>query len=226
MEGNPLIQKEVTERNEQFQLLEELNGFKKLSSKQQQMVRLSLYVQQRAIRGTDAGSQENLGISAETGNAFVEFPRETDESDKPITNKYRISQQHIYDWYCFAATTGLEKEKVDKKVFHDTDVPNLLNKTGYEIKSENDISDFIDIALQEVEMPAVLQILGGRVPILHSAVLLGKDDSGTYILWEKKGVSIPYQLTTLTKIYADYASHEQEWLVRPFNLSTSEEIEE
>lgn len=217
MEGNPLIQKEVLERQSEFLKLRELEGFNKLSPKQQQMIRLSLYVQQRAVRGTDIGSQENLGVSAETGDVFITFPRNTDEDGEPIENKYIFSQKHIYNWYCHATVTGLENESPDKKIFYETDVPDLLHQTGYGIKSEKDVSDFIDIALQATEMPAVLHVLGDRIPVLHSAVILGKNSSGIFILWEKKGVSIPYQLTTLEQIYNDYSSHNQEWLVRPFN---------
>jgi hypothetical protein len=216
MEDAPLIKSETVERNDQFKLLEQLDGFKKLSSKQQQLIRLSLYVQQRAVRGTDAGSADNLGVSDETGDIFVNFPKETDESNFPIENQYRISQQQIYDWYCHAAVTGLEKEVMDKKVFYETDVPKLLNKNGYEIRSEADITDFIEVALESVEMPAVLHVLADGVPY-HSAILLGKDDTGEYILWEKKGFSIPYQLTTLKDVYSTYDSHNQEWLVRPIN---------
>lgn len=216
MESNPLIQNESSVRNEQFRLLEQIDGFRRLSPKQQQMIRLSLYVQQRAVRGTDEGSRVNLSISTETNDVFINPLADVDEFDKPLENQYRISQQHIYDWYCHAAVTGLEKQVVDEKVFYETDVPTLLNKTGYEIKSESDIDDFKEIALQGVEMPVVLHIVVRGIPY-HSAILLGQDDAGEYILWEKKGFSIPYQLTTLKEVFNTYTSHDQEWLIRPIN---------
>lgn len=223
MEGNPLLQTETRERHEQFNALEELDGFKKLTPKQQQMIKLSLYIQQRAVRGTDGGSHDNLGTSDETGDVFISFPREFDENRNPVENKYRTSQKHIYDWYCHAVVTGLEHETVDKNIFYKTDIPKLLDKTGYEITSEADVRDFIEIALDDIEMPAVLHILGNTyVSVLHSAVILGKNDAGEFILWEKKGVSIPYKLTTLKQIFQDYSSHTQEWLVRPFNHLTED----
>jgi len=225
MEGNPLIHKETTERNEQFQQLDELDGFTKLSTKQQQMVRLSLYVQQRAVRGTDPGSQDNIGIGYETDDVFIDFPKGENREGVTIENKYRISQRHIYDWYCHATITALKHERVDKKLFYQTDVPELLNETGYEIKCEADIIDFIEIALVDSEMPVVLHVLGSQVPVLHSAIILGKDNGGTFILWEKKGFSLPYQLTTLENVFQDYSSHGQEWLVRPLENIPEENVE-
>lgn len=218
MEKHPLIHSEIQERTARFQTLHELAGFNKLSPKQQQMIRLSLYIQDRAVRGTDEGSKRSLSTGQETNDVFINYPANVDPFGRPVENQYRISQQHIYDWYCHAAVTGLEKELVDKKVFYETDVPKLLNKTGYEIKHESDIADFIEFALEAVEMPAVLHILVGGVPY-HSAILLGADETGEYILWEKKGFSIPYQLTTLTEIYHTYASQNQEWLIRPMNVA-------
>lgn len=226
MEGNPIIHKEVQERNKYFQILDGLDGFKALPPKKQQLIKLSLYIQQRSVRGTDEGSKDNIGIGYETGDVFINFPNDSSPDGIPIDNKYRESQKHIYDWYCHATVAGIENEKVDKKLFYQTDVPRLIEETGYEIKSKSDIDDFIEIALSNQEMPAVLHVLGNtNNPVLHSAIILGRDDSGTFVVWEKKGVSIPYQLTTLEQIYKDYASHEQEWIVRPLH-NLSDGIEE
>jgi hypothetical protein len=39
---------------------------------------------------------------------------------------------------------------------------------------------------------------------LHSCLVLGPDETGDIIVWEKEGYEYPYQLTSLSHLYACY----------------------
>ncbi len=88
------IIEEQAAREEWDERLDELEGFKNLSEKQQQMLRLSLYVNQRSLRGEKARKAE---------------------PSKIVKTEYDASYKHIWDWYCHAVIGAVAAEEVSSR---------------------------------------------------------------------------------------------------------------
>ena len=209
------IKKEQTERNEQFEKLEQLDGFNNLSEKQKQMIRMSLYVQQRAVRGTDEASAENIELN-EDGEANIDIKFSTREGG---SSKYNSSQRHIYNWYCHAVVGSVEATKVIDPISY-TNTPGV---EGHVLTNKEDFDAFIELELNSRPLPAVLHLLDKGV-FVHSALILGKAGSGDYIAWEKLGYGLPYRIVSLEEIYNDYSAMQNEWVIRDFRAAEEPEI--
>ncbi len=216
-----IYNKETGERARNIRLLEQLSGYAQLTEKQKQFILLSLYTQQRAERGTDAGSDariqevpERFSKSAPKG-VYIAHPETVDTNES--WERYKSSQFHVMSNYCHKTVRQLESYGTDKK---------LGESTWYDvgtIESLSDLESFISLAEQENKSPFVMEMWSGepddtkRERISHTTVLLGKSETGEWVCWEKSGFHIPYQIITLSALYGAYKEHTG-WRLR--SLST------
>lgn len=153
-------------------------GFSSLTGKQQQIIKLSLYMQARAERKEGA----------------------TD------IRKYKNSYDHVYDRNCHSAIFSLEKENL-QYLSEDAKANPGFFKAEY-----TPIKEMIELKkqIEEFGFPCVLHIRGPfngyYGGLAHSSLVLGHDNKGNIILWEKESyeVKYPYQITTLDQIYDTY----------------------
>lgn len=219
----PNIEAEVSERKETEAFLATLPGYQALTADQQQMIRLSLAVQQRAERGSDEASARQIGEPRD-GVSWMEFRANgnfdewVDEQGEKLPRTYSRSQNHVYQWFCSAVVSALEKAEPIKLESGSAEVLDRTFFEGFEyhdnIETEADLETFIELEVNPAEMPLVLDVAGAQFSGLHNALLLGRDQEGNVVVWEKIGFSKPYRLTTLKQIFAEYGPG-LNWGVRP-----------
>jgi hypothetical protein len=209
---------EKDSRKEEITRLNGLSGFQELSEKQQQFILVSLYVQDRAERGTDVVSATKISdvpekfISASPHGSYIRLPdfgtqEEYDELNKylyenPNEYKYKKSQDLIQSEYCHSVVAKLESLK-------DSEASTAEWIDPGPIDSLPELYELISLAESQYSYPFVLEIAYDEVGrnnmrrLQHTAVLLGKDDSG-YVVWEKAGLHLPFQLAPLEQVYHAY----------------------
>lgn len=221
----PDIPQEARERKEQQARLESLEGYQALSEKQQQMIRVSLALQQRAERGSDAASARQI----ERLNGEVVITRRPDEPydhtwiddlGKKLPRTYSNSQNRIDDWYCCAAVEAIEHAQDFSLTSGSFDYSDSEFFEGIEyhqnIASSDDLEAFIALEIDQRSLPLVLDIGNDYFPSgVHSALVLGKDsETGEVTAWEKEAVGRPFRLVTLAEIFERYGPGFH-WGVRP-----------
>lgn len=224
-EFSPVILQEQQEREKNITILESTEGFGKLTPKQQQIIKQSLYIQQRAERGGDRASNE-LIISPKTHASVkeVEILHEKQllhlqkaygrpDLFDPEKRKYKLSQNHIAEWYCHAAINNLEHEKgLQEK-------PEPLSENFFEAQyTEPDDIQQLQSRIHEQGYPCVVHVLVSSDSLTetnarHSFLVLGNHEGKT-IVWDKKSQQLSYRLTTLEEVCKQYKVDDYSWGIR------------
>ncbi len=221
---------EKESREQQRLLLESLSGFSRLSPRQKRYLTTSFYIQQRAERGTDSTSAERirempeefkkfLGVSHSTYIAYPDSPARSNQKEprgEKQTDKYFKSQLRIMNDFCHDAIAKLED-------YRDGELRDSLWVDAGPVTSFSDVEELVILALEQDNFPLVVQIWEGRkeennlTNLLHSMLLLGKDDRGEYIVWEKSGWHMPFRLVSLKEVYESYG-YASGWVMRPLSV--------
>ncbi len=220
MENIPTLDTDKSEqevREEQYKLLESLSGFSHLSENQQRYIKATLYIQQRAERESDPVSASRIKSMPEVfegnapGRSYIDHPSLSTQvsSDK---GGYFESQLYIMNQYCHAAVAKLEDYRENKQSV----------KNWYEagpIHSFLELVELIELTRAEHDFPFVVEVrslpLGEYHSALeHSTVLLGQNFEGEFMVWEKSGYHIPFQLVTLKQVFDAYKGSTG-WRIRP-----------
>lgn len=164
--------------------LQETSGFSKLTSRQQKIIKQSLYVQQREKR------EEPI---------FDHLRQE---------QKYSLSHQNIFNWYCHGTINNLEQERG-----LDT-IPPVLPDDFFKTKFHRlqNQTELIDL-LKKQGFPCVVHISLSDKGLndssqSHTFLALGPDRSGEIIIWDKQGYNCPYRVITLSELTeTEYPCH-------------------
>lgn len=221
---------EKESREQRRSLLEGLSGFSRLSPRQKRYLTTSLYIQQRAERGTDPISAARINDMPEEfrkflgspDGAYITSPMFSDsnklkESDiKKYTDRYFESQISIMSDFCHRVITKLEDYREGE----------LLSVSWVDVgpvTSFSDVEELVALATEQNDFPLVVQIWKGKpeednlTNLLHSFILLGKDDGGKYLVWEKSGCNMPFQIISLKQVYENY-EHAIGWRMRQLSV--------
>lgn len=216
-----LIAHESVKREEQETILQSLEGYKCMSQKQQQFLRNMLYVQQRAERGTDEGSALRIApantMSWEKHGNLPYISHNSVPEDKYHIEwkKYKESQLAIMSEYCHKTVDRLESyAKEDAPQDYEWIWPGPIS-------SLDDLTLLVELIAEKQPPPYVIEIWDGipeahgRGALCHTTALLGKKGDH-FIVWEKSGFSLPFQITTLDHIYTLYKDYTG-WRIRPLS---------
>lgn len=203
------LHNEQDARSEVLNVLAGLEGYQKMTPKQQQMLRVSLYTTDRANRPATTELRERRNIL----DPIIVKSSGTEE--------YKKSQKHMSRWYCSAAVKALEEEEpLPEK-------PKLIGASYF--KAEYTHPETLAALEEQIEQcgyPCVVHIRdtqrpGFFSPRLHSFVALGKENGQTMI-WEKENVGRSYNLRPLSEVHAFYKQYAKEplyWGMRPLRHS-------
>lgn len=168
--------------------LESTEGYWLLTPKQRQIIRVSLFIQERAERG--------MHPSHKNDSWYYDWKKE---------NSYQKSLDHIGYWYCHAAVSGLEKEK-----YSGTCPPPCSHEffNGQYFIASN--VDQVSEVVEEFGFPCVVHIGGengnfhGETNRYHTFLALGHDQDGKILIWEKIRKGEPYRIATLNDVFKSY----------------------
>lgn len=126
---------------------------------------------------------------------------------KPFVASGGESGDRASEWYCHAAIWGLEHERSIND-----DRPELDDIEDAFFEGEYILPTTIDevrALIRTVGYPAVVHIT--RDPLLtllqaHTFLVLGEDERGALIVWEKESEDRPFRLTTLEGNYRLYTA--------------------
>lgn len=211
----------ISEINKSVNQLKETDGWPKLSSIQQKMIKTSLLISNRAFRETDPASADAIGTEFgkdlrpmiyeehELKSQFRLNPKNHNlflrgYKHKPENRKYRESQNTIAKLNCHRAVRSLEvnnfsnldPEKEDLSYFetNDTTIANSMegSETGNEIGEK----------IKEVGYPCVFISYKDNLVKQpeHSFLVLGPNKKGEIICWDKVDWGRPFRVTTLSKL--------------------------
>ncbi len=188
--------------NEDIALFESMEGWKKLSRRQQRMIIASIYIQSRAERTIE------------------------------MTNAQNKSTEHVMQWYCHAAVWNLEKEQsllddgppldsIEEEFFAgEYETPESLQAITQAIRKVG-FPAVVHIA-QELPPLTLLQ--------RHTFLALGVQADGDIIVWEKEWdrtesdpAKLPYRRNSLSRIYKEYKDVPY-WGVRQLAASNKKNI--
>lgn len=211
-------------------LAEATEGWNRLSEKQQKMIKASLHIQRRAERTDDPLSKyflvfpenSNHPTIVHGSNQLGDIKRNSENPDHPIfssVRKYALSQDMVADFYCHQSVYKWESE--DTNFPDEKEVPYDFFYADYE---RSDMKKLVD-RITRVGFPCVLIASENRVdkenpPGLyakHSCVLLG-NVQGKIIVWEKMGATLPFRITTLDMVKANYDDPQMYWGVRSLKV--------
>ncbi|MBP9748092.1 MAG: hypothetical protein KBD17_00470 [Candidatus Pacebacteria bacterium] len=215
---------EQSKRKEQRDTLEILSGFLRLSEDQKRYILASLYIQQRAERATDPVSAARI---EDTPDKFMNNP--SDVSEPYITHtdtslkapheerrRYHTSQLQVMIDFCHKVVKKLEDYREGEKI------PDSWTEAGL-IDSYADLEELIALTEENSTLPFVIEIWSGRpknhssANLEHTTVLLGKNQEGEYMVWEKSGWHMPFKVTSLKKVYTNY-ENSKGWRIRPLSV--------
>ncbi len=218
-EQSNLLAHEAEIRSEDEKLLSNLNGFQNLSQEQQRYLRTTLHIQQRAERGTDPVSNAHIQtapphIKAYGNDSYIDTLA-SPVRVSGVINPYAQSQKFIASEFCHRAIHQLETYAIS-----DEDSSQEWVDIG-EIRKEEDLNSLITLTSEQHSFPLVLEMCykAGPPPgrLFHTTLVLGKDpQGGGFIVWEKSGLSMPFQLAKMKEVY-DYYKYEGAtvWRARP-----------
>lgn len=211
------IRQEKNEREELYAELDSIEGFKNMTETQQDMVKTSLYVQQRfnRIPGT---YQDKFGYG---GYPDPEFDYDGDK-------EYSHTKKHMWDWYCTAAVYAVESESVpNRQTVHPSEFQMEDFFHGIQYKYKIHSLEDLDVFKNEVrnkKMPLILDIKleshstlfddepeGG----MHTALIIGHNAQDNLVVWEKVGGGSEYRLSTIDDIFKSNNRPDYIWGIRP-----------
>lgn len=171
-----------------METLRTTEGWPKLSPRQQKIIEHSLYAQTRAER-TDAQG-------------------------------YTDSQDRTAEWYCHAAIWSLEHEHsltVEAPEFDDIEEPfydgDYSKPNSFDSLRDAIIKAGFPLVVHVAQVPPPLTLLQS-----HTFLALGTDSTGDVVVWEKADKRLPFQRSTLSKLYGEYTAEDQKeyyWGIRP-----------
>ncbi|OGG50304.1 hypothetical protein A2763_01415 [Candidatus Kaiserbacteria bacterium RIFCSPHIGHO2_01_FULL_54_36] len=170
-----------------IEALRATEGWTRLSPRQQKLIEHSLYLQTRA--------------------------------ERPDAEQYPESKERTAEWYCHAAIWSLEHEHsltVDAPELDTIEEPFY---DGEYLKANS--FDALRDALTKAGFPQVVHIAQAPPPLTllqsHTFLALGTDPTGDVVVWEKAAAQLPFQRSTLSKIYSEYTKDQKEyyWGIRP-----------
>ncbi len=178
------IHSEAHNRNEILKNVEGLLGYQNMTPAQQRLIRLSLYVQDRAVRTSKLSSYSKSGevVDAWFCTAAVSAIEQADV----LGIETAVEEVFVYSELDESFFEGMEySEKI-------TDYASLLQF----------VQDKIDI----YSLPLVLDVATATFKGVHGCIILGIDDENNMLIWQKEGVKLPFSVVTLKDVYADYPS--------------------
>lgn len=173
-------------------ILEATEGFARLTPRQQQIIRTSLFLQARAERDMHPNHKNDPWY-------YDWFKR---SSHVP---EYQESLSHVKHWYCHAAIASLESGQLSGDI--PPEHPDSFFNAAYFVI--HDIQE-LKQAISFFDFPTVVHVnsdsdnLIGEVSQYHSFLVLGYDQEKNIVVWEKEGFSYPYRITTLKQVYVEY----------------------
>jgi|GEM_PF-2812859 len=200
------LQREQTERYKDFEMLESLEGFCKLSPKQKQVIKMSLYLEDRISRSEPRKYKTSHTSRADAfchGAVFLLENGMTTEQSIEEMDAQGMSNSEITTTIetSFAQGNYIDNEIPDRK-----EVSNFIEKTGF---------------------PCVVIISFRNKPdekiLLHSCVALGKNKDGEIMIWEKVGRNSAYRLIRLKDLFQDYGPKNHLWGTRKIEVEENEE---
>ncbi len=217
------IEHEKALRESRAALLEELPGFHRLSQDQQRYLRSTLYIQQRAERGTDPISSSRVQDVPEkfasrfADKKYIAHSDLSSTSDSSEVKRYLASQLKIMSDYCHKAVIQLEEYAVEKLPSSESLWCEVGPTTTY-----SDLEELVATLSAAHSFPFVIEVWDGssgsgvRTPV-HSSVLLGRNSEGKLMTWEKAGFHLPFQLVPLDQVYDIYKEFDA-WRMRPLSV--------
>lgn len=162
-----------------IEALRAAEGWSRLSPRQQKIIEHSLYVQTRAER-TDA-------------------------------RQYTDSQDRSAEWYCHAAIWSLEHGHSLTVAAPELDTIEESFYDGDYFKADS--FDSLRDAIIKAGFPLVVHIAKAPPPLTllqsHTFLALGTGPTGDVVVWEKAAEQLPFQRSTLSKIYREYATSDR-----------------
>jgi hypothetical protein len=195
------LRNEQKERSQEHKILKQLEGYKKLSAKQQQMMRLSLYLEDRRAR-----------------------------PNPPSPHNYLDSFAARKWWMCFVAISDLEREKAEPHVeLKVPELPKpLLNEWARAeyIEHENPTIEEVEALINTQEFPCVVVESMPRDGMekfpSHGILVLGRDKKGELITWEKRMWEGSFSIGSFKETFETWDLLNNDgvlyWGVRPFEV--------
>lgn len=215
------LEQEMAERAAWMATLKQTEGWEKLTEKQKKMMELSLYVQQRAERGTDLASLnaiEHPQTHAATDVVRIKHPSDLglhreDGSLKDLgVRGYGVSQDNVALFMCFAAVAALEGQELRNLPYELGD--DFFDGDYFVVEDEEGLIKRIEeIGFPCVLFANVMKDFQGLFFVRHACVVMGRDGNGRTVIWEKEVDQLPYQVTSLDKVFGKY-SKDHNWGVR------------
>jgi hypothetical protein len=217
-------EEERQDREQNQEKLGALSGFSRLSPKQRSFILNSLYIQQRADRGTDPASLsrihkrlENESFAPNGTYITGPSPQFIDPELKESAGRYYSSQQFIMNEYCHKTVNQLEG-------YGDGETAARSWYDAGPLESYEEVKEFVALVEKSDSPPLVIEIWydepnpnkSGSYPY-HTTLLLGQDSQGEFVVWEKSGFNMPFQLTSLEQIYNSYSKC-RGWRMRPLSV--------
>lgn len=144
-------------------------------------------------------------------------------SERELEGQYKLSKEHIRNWNCFGSIVNLEQEA-------GLDLIRPETPEGFFIADYQKVENLEELKklLKDKGFPLVLHISdtpkGGSAHMYHSCLILGHDDGGKIVIWEKNGMGGSYQITTLEKVYKKYENYGGiYWGVRKLHVAQDEQ---
>ena len=164
-----------------MEVLKATEGWSQLSPRQQKIIEHSLYVQTRAER---------------TGAKLYKYGRDRTE-----------------EWYCHAAIWSLEHEHsltVEAPPLDTIEEP-FYDGDYFKADSFDSLRD----AMTKVGFPLVVHVAQTPPPLTllqsHTFLALGTHGAGDVVVWEKAAERLPFQRSTLSKVYREYTTGQNEY---------------
>ncbi len=208
----------------QVDLLSSTEGWGSLSEKQQQYIKTSLYITQRAMR--DFGRVPNRRYVEDFRSSNEVGILQQRETLKPLLpSEYTESQDKIAHWNCAHSIFVLENDGVETLPTPQVDL-HFIDSDYAKHVNVDELYSRID----QIGFPCIVQL---REPeegdwidydqMIHNFLVLGKNGDD-YICWEKVDTGVKYNVRKLATIFQRNNKDYRVWGVRKLRkLTTGEE---
>jgi hypothetical protein len=195
------IEQEIADVKRDIELLASTEGWSKLSQKQQEYLKTSLYVSRRAMRERGDRNQQryesNFRGLGETGLLQRgQIPKNSAPSG------YDNSQDRIASWNCAHSIFVLENDGVETLPTPKVD-SDFSNSEYHLCPSQSDL----ELRIDGMGFPCIVHLSEAidnskydEDEMVHSFLVLGKNNE-KYICWEKVRPGLPYKVRGLNEIF-------------------------